>query len=42
MKIVDSAVRKGFRNLPREQRKHIGDAIKKSTAEGLRKTTTGS
>ena len=36
MKIVDSAVRKGFRNLPREQRKHIGDAIKKSTAEGLR------
>tara|TARA_R110000744_G_scaffold90512_1_gene175717 strand:+ start:7872 stop:8285 length:414 start_codon:yes stop_codon:yes gene_type:complete len=36
MKIVDSAVRKGFRDLPREQRKHIGDAIRKSSLEGLR------
>ena len=36
MKVVDNVVRKAMRDLPIEQRKHIGDAIKKSTAEGLR------
>tara|TARA_R110002124_G_scaffold182573_1_gene349969 strand:- start:31 stop:444 length:414 start_codon:yes stop_codon:yes gene_type:complete len=36
MKVVDNVVRKAMRDLPIEQRKHIGDAIKKSSAEGLR------
>ena len=36
MKVVDNVVRKAMRDLPIEQRRHIGDAIKKSSAEGLR------
>jgi hypothetical protein len=36
MRVVDDVVRKAMRDLPREQRKHIGDVIRKSSLEGLR------
>jgi len=36
MKVEAKAVIKSFGDLPRQQRKHIGDAIRKSTLEGVR------
>ena len=36
MKIDANAVIKSFNTLPRQQRKYIGDAIRKSTLEGVR------
>jgi hypothetical protein len=36
MKVDAKAVIKSFGDLPRQQRKHIGDAIRKSTLEGVR------
>jgi len=36
MKVEAKAVIKSFGDLPRQQRKHIGDAVRKSTLEGVR------
>jgi hypothetical protein len=36
MKVDAKDVLKSFKTLPRQQRKHIGDAIRKSTLEGVR------